>query len=173
MDGSVFSERLAPGEEIVWSGAPNSERLLRSVDYVWVWAGILLGVVAMASFIAAVVAIFEASNGGAVVIGLFVSAVLGVASIYLVFGRFAGRFRKLRRVSYALTPVRVLKRTGPDSPVGDPVFEEARLTPSMYTNLSTYYQGRGTITAGSLRLENIDEAPVVFEMLQAQLAQLG
>lgn len=173
MEAEQFNERLAPGEEVVWVGAPNRDRLLRSIDYVYVWTGVLLGVVATAAFVAAVIAMFDASNGGAVVVGLFVAAVLGASSIYLVFGRFIGRFRKIRKVSYALTSTRVIKRTGPATLEDAPAFEEARLTPSMYTNLSTYYEGRGTITAGSLRLENIDQAPVVFELLQAQLAQLN
>lgn len=167
---SSLEAQLNPDEELVWAGRANSDRLLRRSDYVAVWSGILLGTVAMAAFIAAIVALIGGSGTGGV-IGLLLAAVLGAIALYLVFGRFARRFGRTRRAAYGITTSRVISMRGPAQPGGDPVIEQLAIAPGIATRLTTHYDGRGTITVGGLSLENIDDAAVVYELLQAQIAR--
>jgi hypothetical protein len=162
---------LEPDERIVWVGRANSDRLLRRSDYAAVWGGIVLGVVATALLIATTGVMLQRATIGAA-IGFLAGVALGALALHLVFGRFVRRFLGTRHAVYSITSTRVIAMRGPDRPGGEAVVDQVELTPRTETALQTHYEGRGTITVGALRLENIDDAAVVNELLQAQIAQL-
>ena len=172
MNGSTPSleAQLSDDEQLVWTGRGNSDRLLRRSDYVWVWIGLVLGVVAFMAAIAAVMTMFNGEPAGSL-IGLLTALTLGGIGIYLVFGRFARRFARTRRAAYGITSTRVIAMRTSSEPGAAPEVVQVPITEDLVTALTTHYDGRGTITVGELELENIDDAAVVFELLQVQLAR--
>lgn len=169
LDASL-QDQLDRDEQLVWVGKANSDRLLRRSDYFFVWAGIFLGTVAMAAFIAAILELFNGNGTGALV-GFLLSLVLGAVGLYFVFGRFARRFGSTRRAAYGITDTRVIVIELPTELGAAPEISQVAISPDLESRLVTHYENRGTISVGDLTFENIDDAPVVFELLQAQIAQ--
>jgi len=102
----LLDDQLAPGETILWTRAPNRDRLLMRIDYLLVPVGFVIGVVAAAAVVAAIIAIFN-GDGAAAFIGLIVGLAAGAAALYIVFGRFIKRFRQaLVEANYNLITVR-------------------------------------------------------------------
>jgi hypothetical protein len=126
----------------------------------------------MAAFIGAVLALFDGEPVGAVV-GFFLSGIVGFIAIYLVFGRIARRYGRTHRAAYGITTTRVISMRNDGELGGAPTIEQLTLTADTPTDLQTHYEGRGTISVGKLKLENIDEAAVVYEQLLAQIARSG
>lgn len=160
-----MEELIEADERVVWVGRPNSDRLLRRSDYAAVWGGVLLGTVAMALLIAGLIALTDRATTGGVA-GVIVALLLGALALYLVFGRLARRFGRTRGTAYMITSTRVLAIRADD-------VQETALTSDVDTHLAMHYEGRGTITVGSVTFENVDDAAVVYEHLQAQIAQLA
>lgn len=167
-------DQLAPGESILWTGAPNRERLLMRIDYLLVPVGFVIGVVSIAAFIAALLAIISGDDAAAAVIGLFVAFIAGVFALYLVFGRFISRFRRARDSVYVMTESRVIERRAQRE--GEPVIKFVRLTDDPPVSLRSHYEQRGTIRVGkgstAIDLFNLDRAAVVMEEIHAQIAQV-
>lgn len=164
-------DQLGQNEELVWLGKANSDRLLRRSDYAWVWLGILLGTIAMAAFVGAVLALIDGGAEGAVV-GFLLAVIVGFIAIYLVFGRIARRFGRTHRAAYGITTSRVIAMRGDGELGGSPSVEQVTLAADTPTGLQTHYERRGTISVGDIKLENIDDAAVVYELLQSQIAQI-
>lgn len=152
---------LLPGERIVWSGKPNRDKLLMRSDYWFMPVGLLFGLLAIASFIAAIVALFADGGAGAFV-GLLASIVLGFISFQLVIGRVVRRRRAFGSLKYAITDRRVLALTG------DAL--RAHSLGEMQPTLVNQYERRGDIRTGNLTMQNLDDAAVVFEILSGQIA---
>ena len=174
MNGSTPSleAQLTEDEQLVWTGRANSDRLLRRSDYAWVWLGFLLGAIAFAALIASVMTLIGGEPAGSFV-GFLVALGFGALAIYFVFGRFAGRFRRTRRAAYGITTARVIAMRSSSELGGEPEVLQVPLGADTRSKLATHYDGRGTITVDGLALENIDDAAVVFELLQAQLARVA
>lgn len=166
---TTIDEQLERDEELVWVGKANSDRLLRKSDYVWVWSGIVLGTVGMAALIAAVLALADGNPTGGL-LGLLIAAVLGALALYFVFGRLARRYAQTNRAAYGITTSRVIVMQSPTSIGAGPTIEQLTITPDLQSSLATHYEGRGTISIGDLTFANVDDAAVVFELLQAQIA---
>jgi hypothetical protein len=161
LENSKLTEHLRPGETVVWSGQPNRDKLLMRVDYIWVPLGLLIGVLSIASFVAALLTLFD-GNAGAV-IGLLVSMLLAALALYLVFGRFVQRRRRAAATFYAITDSRVVA-------LDRGVVNEVGLGESIEPRLTEQFERRGVISVGKLDLWNIDNAAVVFEILSGQIA---
>lgn len=159
MQNSALSELLQPGETVVWSGTPNRDQLLVRSDYVWIPLGLLVALLALAAFIASVVT-FIGGNGGGVV-GLVVALALGAVAYQLIIGRVVRRRAALKNLSYAITDRRAIV-------VGDNLQTTALNGAS--PQIVQHYNNRGTISLGDLRFENVNDAPLVFEILSAQIA---
>lgn len=166
---SPIDDQLGPDEQLIWVGKANSDRLLRRSDYAWVWSGVVLGTVAMAALLAAILQLVD-GNGTGGLIGLAIAALLGVLALYLVFGRLARRFGATHRALYAITNERAIAVQMPSSPADAPELAAVAISRGLSPRLVMHYEGRGTIELGDLAFVNIDNAPVVFELLQAQIA---
>jgi hypothetical protein len=162
-----FEAHLGSGESLVWSGTGSDKLLVRS-DYVFVLSGALLGVVALAAFIASLLAVF-AGDGAAAFVGLVASMVAGVIALILMFGRLIRRQRRTQNSQYAITNERVIKLLAHGQP-SEIVVELADKPRTSFTN---HFERRGTITVGSIKIENIDDAAVVYELLSAELAKVS
>lgn len=163
MENRALSELLEPGETVVWSGTPNRDQLLVRSDYWWIPLGLLIALLALAAFIASIVAFFGGSAGG--VVGMVVAIALGAIAYQLVIGRVVRRRASLAGLNYAITDRRVMV-------VGSGGQQVAALNGAK-PELTQHYNNRGTIELGGLRLENINEAPVVFEIISGQVAAAG
>lgn len=172
MDDSSIQQQLGSNEELVWVGKANADRLLRRSDYASVWLGILLGTIATASFVGAILALIDGTADGAA-LGFVLALILGGLALYLVFGRIARRFERTHRAAYGITTRRVIAIVAPTELGADPTILQQPISADLKTNLSTHYENRGTITAGEIKFENVDDAAVVFELLQAQIARAG
>jgi hypothetical protein len=131
-----------------------------------VLSGVVLGIVALAAFIASLLAVF-AGDGAAAFVGLVASMVAGVVALMLMFGRLVRRQRRAHLTSYAITNLRVIKLVSGDKPVETSV--EFASDPKI--SLTDHFEQRGTITVGSVKLENIDKAALIYELLSAELAK--
>ncbi|MBJ7458775.1 MAG: hypothetical protein JHD02_06285 [Thermoleophilaceae bacterium] len=164
----ILEAQLGEGESLVWSGRSSDKLLIRS-DYVFVLGGALIGVIALGAFVSSLLALFR-GDAEAATVGLPVSIAVGAVGLYLVFGRLISRYRRGRRKSYAITDKRVIELTRRDDPSKPPFEKTVALADEPATSLQNHFERRGTITVGSIKLENIDDAPVVFELLSAALA---
>jgi hypothetical protein len=163
----ITDEQLAPGETIIWTRAPNRDRLLMRIDYLLVPLGFVIGVVAAAAFVAALLAIFE-GDGAAAFLGLVMAVVAGAIALFLVFGRFVKRFRQARDSVYAMTETRLFERRAVSG--GDPIIKSVQLSEDPPISVRRHYEQRGTIKVGPVELFNIDDAAVAVEEIHAQIA---
>lgn len=161
--------QLGEGEALVWSGRSSDKLLIRS-DYIFVLSGALLGVIALGAFVATLI-VFFGGDAAAATVGMPFAIAVGAASLYLMFGRLIRRYRRSRRKSYAITNLRVIELTTRDDPSEPPFEKIVELADAPTTSLQNHFEGRGTILVGSVKLENINDAPVVYELLQAELAK--
>lgn len=171
-DAELFESQLGADESLTWVGRSNSERLLIRSDYAFVLSGAVLGVLALGAFIASLLAVF-AGDGAAAFIGLFVSFAAGALAVFLIFGRLIRRYRRAKRKSYAITTQRVIEIVAPADHSGDPVVTTVELASGPKTDLTNHFERRGTITVGAIKLENISDAAVVYELLSGELAKAG
>jgi hypothetical protein len=159
----VVEHELGVGESLVWTGR-GSDRLLIRSDYVFVLSGAVLGVIALGAFVASLLALID-GDGAAATIGLLVSLVAGALAVFLMFGRLIRRYRRMRSTAYAITNQRVIEahelRT-----------ESVSLASNPSAKLTNHFERRGTITVGTIKLENINDAAVVFEILSAEIAKV-
>jgi hypothetical protein len=172
MSADLLAEQLGANESVTWSGRSNSERLLIGSDYFFISIGAILGVLALGAFIASLLAVF-AGDGAAAFVGLLISAGIGVLAIFLMFGRLVRRFGRAERTSYAITSERVIALVAPTHENGQPIIRTVALADLPKTSLTDHFERRGSITVGSITLENIDDAAVVYELLCAELARYG
>jgi hypothetical protein len=168
-EAEPFESELAAGESLTWAGRSNSDRLLVRSDYVFVLSGAALGVVALGAFIASLLAIF-AGDGAAAFVGLVVSFAAGALALFFMFGRLISRYRRTKRKSYAITSERVIERIAPAHHSEQPVTRSVDLSTRPKASLTNHFERRGTITVGAIKMENINDAPVVFELLSGALA---
>lgn len=166
----LFEDQLGADESLAWSGRSNSERLLIRSDYVFVLSGVVLGILALGAFIASVLAIF-AGDGAAAFVGLVISTAVGALALFLMFGRLIRRFRRAHRTAYAITSERVIERIAPAEAHGQPTIHTVALADQPKTSFTDHFERRGSITVGSIKLENINDAAVVFELLSAEMAK--
>ncbi|MBJ7355282.1 MAG: hypothetical protein JHC98_10710 [Thermoleophilaceae bacterium] len=164
--------QLGAGESITWSGRSNSERLLIRSDYLFVLSGAVLGVLALGAFIASILAIF-AGDGAAAFVGLVISMAVGALALFLMFGRLIRRYRRAHRTSYAITNTRVIEVVAPAEHSGEPTVRSVLLADQPKAAFTDHFERRGSITVGTIKLENIDNAAVVYELLSAELAKLA
>jgi len=168
-DAELFEQQLGTGETLVWSGR-GSDRLLIRSDYFFVLAGTVLGVVAIAAFVASLIALFG-GDGAASFIGLVVSFFAGVLALFLVFGRLIRRYRHTQRNGYAITNRRVIQLTAAADRSLDPTPTFVNFSENPTTALTNHFERRGTITVGDIKIENINDAAVIYELLSAELAK--
>jgi hypothetical protein len=165
----LTDDQLAPGETIIWTSAPNRDRLLMRIDYLLVPLGFVIGVVAAAALVAAVLAIFD-GDGAAAFLGLLLALLTGALALWLVFGRFISRFRQARDSVYAMTETRLFERRAVSG--SDPIIKSVQLSDDPPISMRRHYEQRGTIRVGPVELFNIDNAAVAVEEIHAQIAQV-
>jgi hypothetical protein len=165
----ITDEQLAPGETIIWTRAPNRDRLLMRIDYLLVPLGFVIGVVAAAALVAAVLAIVD-GDGAAAFLGLFLGLITGALALWLVFGRFISRFRQARDSVYAMTETRLFERRAVSG--SDPIIKSVQLSDDPPVSMRRHYEQRGTIRVGPIELFNIDNAALAVEEIHAQIAQV-
>jgi hypothetical protein len=169
-DAELLEEQLGANETLIWTGTSNSERLLIRSDYFFVSIGAILAVLALGAFIASLLAVF-AGDGAAAFIGLIVSIAVGVLAIFLMFGRLIRRFGRAKLTSYAITSERVIEIVGSADRSGQPTVRSIALADEPKASFVDHFERRGSITVGPLKLENINDAAVVYELLSAELAK--
>lgn len=168
-DTAVFSPHLLPGEQIVWSGRPNPDELLVRADRIWIPLGLIAMLFALAAFIASIVTLLGAGSGGALV-GFLVALALGATGFHLMIGRVAQRRKRFLATEYAITDRRALMlQIAPALDIPKIELKEAALAASDPKLVNQIAQ-RGDIAIGRLLFENVDDAPVVFEILSGQIA---
>jgi hypothetical protein len=165
----LTDDQLAPGETIIWTRAPNRDRLLMRIDYLLVPLGFVIGVVAAAALVAAVLAIFD-GDGAAAFLGLLLALLTGALALWLVFGRFISRFRQARDSVYAMTETRLFERRAVSG--SDPIIKSVQLSDDPPVSMRRHYEQRGTIRVGPIELFNIDNAALAVEEIHAQIAQV-
>jgi hypothetical protein len=169
-DAELFEAQLGADESLAWSGHSNSERLMIRSDYVFVLGGAALGVLALGAFIASLLAVLD-GDGAAAFVGLLISIAAGALALFLIFGRLIRRFRRARRTSYAITSERVIEIVVPADGSEQPAVQSIALEDQPKTRFVDHFERRGSITVGSIKLENIDGAAVVYELLNSELAK--
>jgi hypothetical protein len=141
----VISE-LAPGEQVLWSGKPDSRRWFYREDLVLVPLSLLWG--GFAIFWEAIVLTGAAAHKGAAVLLVFalwgVPFVLG--GLYLIFGRVFARRWLRRRSLYVLTDRRVLSFS--PSLRGGPRVKMVWLSSHPPLEKQVGRDGRGTLCVG-------------------------
>ena len=132
-------------------------------DYFFVLLGACLGVMAIGAFIASLLALID-GDGAAAFIGLFVSLLTGAIALFLVFGRLIRRYRRTHGRTYAITNLRVIESRLSETRSVD-------LASGPASDVTHHFERRGTITVGDIKIENVDNAAVVYELLSAELAK--
>ena len=171
-DAELFEGLLGSDESLTWVGRSSVDRLLIRSDYVFVLSGAVLGVLALGAFIASLLAVF-AGDGAAAFIGLVFSVAAGALAVFLMFGRLIRRYRRAQRRAYAITSERVIEIVAPTEHSGQPVVNTVELASDPKTGLTNHFERRGTIAVGTIKLENIADAAVVYELLSGELAKAG
>lgn len=162
-DVELLEQALGDGESLVWTGR-SSDRLLMRSDYFFVLLGACLGVMAIGAFIASLLALID-GDGAAAFVGLFVSLLAGAVALFLVFGRLVRRYRRTHGRTYAITNLRVIESHLSETRSVD-------LASGPAADVTHHFERRGTITVGDIKIENVDNAAVVYELLSAELAKL-
>ncbi len=168
-DAELFEQQLGAGESLVWTGR-GSDRLLIRSDYFFVLVGAVLGVVAIGAFVSSLIALFG-GDGATSFVGLIVSFLAGVLALFLMFGRLIRRYRHTQRIGYAITNRRVIQLTAAADRAEDPIASFVDFSDNPTTALQNHFERRGTIRVGTIKIENINDAAVVYELLSAELAK--
>ncbi|MGH2960507.1 MAG: hypothetical protein ACRDKE_12940, partial [Solirubrobacterales bacterium] len=137
----------------------------------FVLLGAVLGVIAIGAFVASLIALFG-GDGAASFIGLIVSLLAGALALFLMFGRLIRRYRHTQRNGYAITDRRVIQLTAAADRTQDPTARSIEFSTNPVTSLQNHFERRGTITVGTIKMENINDAAVVYELLAAELAKV-